>query len=114
MSYNIWLFVQPYLYVPSVIYISLTFLVYMMWLFGTDWYDRFKKLWYNSINYMKVFFWWALVINSFGLLFHENVIYGVAAFNLWCLLLLLVYSIRLTIYLLHSFNKWCLLKRGKL
>ena len=111
---NIWLFVQPYIYVPSAIYVVLTLLVYMMWLFGTDWYDRFKKLWWNSLDFMKVYFWWSLVINAFGFIFTEYIIYGWAAWNIWCSLLLFVYGVRLVTNVLHSFNIWCLEKRGKI
>lgn len=114
MIESIWTFVEPYVYVPSAVYVVLTLFVYMTWLFGTDWYDSFKKQWRYSLDFMKRYFWITLAINAIGFLFTEELIYAWAAFNLWCLLLLLLYSIRLTHRLLTSFNKWCLTKRGKI
>lgn len=114
MIHNIWLLVEPYVYVPSAVYVVLTLFVYMMWLFGTDWYDRFKKLWYNSLDFMKAYFFWTVVINAIGFMFTDYVIYGWAIWNFWCSLVLILYGIRLVHYLLHSFNTWCLIKRGKI
>jgi uncharacterized protein YybS (DUF2232 family) len=114
MISTIWTFIQQYIYVPSATYVALTLFVYMMWLFGTDWYDRFKKAWYNSLDFMKGYFWFTLIFNAIGYMFTEYFIYGWAVWNVWCSLILFVYSVRVVYDLLHSFNAWCLHKRGKI
>lgn len=113
MIQEAWDWFVQFPYVPSIVYIVITLLVYLMWLLGTDWYDNFKKIWNNAIQFKKVFFFFLVLSNGIGFLLFDYLSEFVIAVNLICIYNLTIYFITYIHHILHSLNKWCLTKRGK-
>ena len=112
---HFWLLVQPYIMLPSIVFMAITVLVFVMWLLGTDWYDNYASSeGKENLHFSKCLFWWCAVVTTLGFLFMEFLIYGIAAFNVFVLIVLGLELIDLIMNTFAKINKFCLEKRGKL